>query len=166
MGWQDFIRTTMKKAVLAFYKFVHLQNPHGEKEKLLSFLQEISTVGTIILGKEGINGMCSLDIAKLEKVRSFLQRNFSLENSDFKTNLSPSDVFKKLSVRRRRAVGVEVRHRQLPMGVQRCVKKCGGKCGWSNLPARPQRPRGSPRIWNLKSAPRVGAANHLDCVCA
>ena len=87
----------MKKAVLAFYKFVHLQNPHGEKEKLLSFLQEISTVGTIILGKEGINGMCSLDIVKLEKVKSFLQLNFSLENSDFKTNLSHSDVFKKLS---------------------------------------------------------------------
>lgn len=99
MGWQDFIRTTMKKAVLAFYKFVHLQNPHEEKEKLLSFLKEISTVGTIILGKEGINGMCSLDIAKLEKTKSFLQRNFSLENSDFKTNVSPSDVFKKLSVR-------------------------------------------------------------------
>ena len=99
MGWQDFIRTTMKKAVLAFYKFVHLQNPHGEKEKLLSFLKEISTVGTIILGKEGINGMCSLDITKLEKMKSFLQQNFSLENSDFKTNLSPSDVFKKLSVR-------------------------------------------------------------------
>ena len=99
MGWQDFIRTTMKKAVLAFYKFVHLQNPHGEKEKLLSFLKEISTVGTIILGKEGINGMCSLDIAKLEKMKSFLQQNFSLENSDFKTNLSPLDVFKKLSVR-------------------------------------------------------------------
>ena len=89
----------MKKAILAFYKFVHLHNPHEEKEKLLSFLKEISTVGTIILGKEGINGMCSLDIAKLEKVKSFLQLNFSLENSDFKTNLSPSDVFKKLSVR-------------------------------------------------------------------
>ena len=89
----------MKKAVLAFYKFVHLQNPHEEKTKLLSFLKEISTVGTIILGKEGINGMCSLDIAKLEKMKSFLKQNFSLENSDFKTNLSYSDVFKKLSVR-------------------------------------------------------------------
>ena len=89
----------MKKAVLAFYKFLHLQNPHEEKEKLASFLEEIATVGTIILGKEGINGMCSLDVIKVEKLKSFLQQNFSLENSDFKTNLSHSDVFKKLSVR-------------------------------------------------------------------
>ncbi len=85
----------MKKAILAFYKFVHLQNPYGEKEKLLSFLKEISTVGTIILGKEGINGMCSMDIVKAEKVKSFLPRHFSLENFDFKSNLSDSDVFKK-----------------------------------------------------------------------
>ena len=72
MGWQDFIRTTMKKAVLAFYKFVHLQNPHEEREKLLAFLKENSTVGTIILGKEGINGMCSLDFVKAEKVKKSL----------------------------------------------------------------------------------------------
>ena len=30
---QDLIRTTMKKAVLAFYKFVHLQDPHEGKGK-------------------------------------------------------------------------------------------------------------------------------------
>ena len=89
----------MTKTVLAFYKFLHLHNPQKEQEKLVSFLQGKHTVGTIILGEEGINGTCSLDIAKLEKMKSFLQRNFNLENSDFKINLSPSDVFKKLSVR-------------------------------------------------------------------
>ena len=51
----------MTKTVLAFYKFVNLQNPQEEKEKLTSFLKENSTVGTIILSNEGINGMCSLD---------------------------------------------------------------------------------------------------------
>ena len=89
----------MKKSILAFYKFVHLPNPHGKKETLVSFLEETSTVGTIILSKEGINGMCSLDVVNVEQVKSFLQRNFSLESSDFKVNLSNSNVFKKLSVR-------------------------------------------------------------------
>ena len=89
----------MKKTVLAFYKFVHLPNPYEEKKKVASFLEETSTVGTIILSKEGINGMCSLDVVNVEQVKSFLQRHFSLESSDFKVNLSNSNVFKKLSVR-------------------------------------------------------------------
>ena len=94
----------MKKIILAFYKFVHLQNPHEEKKKLASFFEETPTVGTIILGNEGINGMCSFDILKVEQVKSFLKRTFSLENSDFKANLSDFDVFKKLSIRVRKEI--------------------------------------------------------------
>ena len=89
----------MTKTVLAFYKFVHLHNPQKQKEKLVSFLEDNQTVGTIILANEGINGMCSLDVAKNEEVKSFLQQNFGLKNSEFKENLSNSDVFKKLSVK-------------------------------------------------------------------
>ena len=66
----------MTKTVLAFYKFVNLQNPQEEKEKLRSFLKEHSTVGTIILSSEGINGMCSLDKDNSEKVKGFLCQNF------------------------------------------------------------------------------------------
>ena len=51
----------MTKTILAFYKFLHLKNPQKEKAKLAAFLEENSTVGTIILSNEGINGMCSLD---------------------------------------------------------------------------------------------------------
>ncbi len=89
----------MTKTVLAFYKFVHLPNPQKEKEKLLSFLEENFTVGTIILSNEGINGMCSLDQEKTEKVKSFLQQNFRLTSSEFKESLVYSNVFKKLSVK-------------------------------------------------------------------
>ena len=45
----------MTKHVLGFYKFLHLQDPQKEKEKLASFFEENSTVGTIILSNEGIN---------------------------------------------------------------------------------------------------------------
>ena len=89
----------MTKIVLAFYNFVHLQNPHEEKEKLVAFFEEISSVGTIILGKEGINGMCSLDNDKVEQVKQFLKYNFKLKDTDFKENTSKSNVFKKLSVK-------------------------------------------------------------------
>ena len=89
----------MTKTVLAFYKFVKLENPKKEKEKLTSFLKEHSTVGTIILGYEGINGMCSLDRVKSEKVKSFLCKNFKLTGPEFKENISDSNVFKKLSVK-------------------------------------------------------------------
>ena len=89
----------MTKTVLAFYKFVNLQNPHEEKEKLTSFLKKHSTVGTIILGNEGINGMCSLDKDKSEKVKSFLCQNFKLAEPEFKENIADSNVFKKLSVK-------------------------------------------------------------------
>ena len=67
----------MTKTVLAFYKFVNLQNPQEEKEKLTSFLKENSTVGTIILSNEGINGMCSLDKDKTEKVKAFYVKTFT-----------------------------------------------------------------------------------------
>ena len=89
----------MTKAVLAFYKFVNLQNPQEEKEKLKSFLKEQSTVGTIILGNEGINGMCSLDKDKSDGVKSFLCQNFKLTEPEFKENFADSNVFKKLSVK-------------------------------------------------------------------
>ena len=89
----------MTKIVLAFYKFVRLQNPQKERERLVSFLEESLTVGTIILSNEGINGMCSLDQDKAEKVKSFLHKNFTLTRSDFKENLVSFNVFKKLSVK-------------------------------------------------------------------
>ena len=89
----------MTKTILAFYKFLHLKNPQKEKAKLAAFLEENSTVGTIILSNEGINGMCSLDQDKTEKVKSFLKQNFTLTRSDFKENLVSSNVFKKLSVK-------------------------------------------------------------------
>ena len=89
----------MTKTVLAFYKFVNLQNPQEEKEKLAYFLKENSIVGTIILGNEGINGMCSLDKDKAEKVKSFLCQNFKLTEPEFKENIAESNVFKKLSVK-------------------------------------------------------------------
>ena len=89
----------MTKTILAFYKFLHLKNPQKEKAKLAAFLEENSTVGTIILSSEGINGMCSLDQDKTEKVKSFLKKNFTLTRSDFKENLVSSHVFKKLSVK-------------------------------------------------------------------
>ena len=89
----------MTKTILAFYKFLHLKNPQKEKAKLAAFLEENSTVGTIILSNEGINGMCSLDHDKTEKVKSFLKKTFLLTRSDFKENLVSSNVFKKLSVK-------------------------------------------------------------------
>ena len=92
-----FIRNNMNKTVLAFYKFLHLQNPQKEKEKLVSFLKDNATVGTIILSNEGINGMCSLDNDKAEKVKGFLRQNFMLKEPEFKENLANSNVFKKLS---------------------------------------------------------------------
>ena len=89
----------MTKTILAFYKFLHLSNPHKEKAKLEAFLKENSTVGTILVGEEGINGMCSLDQDKKEKVIGFLKTNFTLTRSDFKENLVSFNVFKKLSVK-------------------------------------------------------------------
>ena len=89
----------MTKTVLAFYKFLRLQNPQIEKERLVSFLEENLAVGTIILSNEGINGMCSFDQDKTEKVKSFLQQNFTLTGSEFKENRVRSNVFKKLSIK-------------------------------------------------------------------
>ena len=89
----------MTKNILAFYKFLHLKNPQKERAKLATFLRENSTVGTIILSNEGINGMCSLDQDKTEKVKSFLQQNFTLTGSEFKENRVRSNVFKKLSIK-------------------------------------------------------------------
>ena len=89
----------MTKTVIAFYKFINLENPQEEKEKLTSFLKEHSALGTIIIGNEGINGMCSLDKSKTEEVKRFLFENFKLTAPEFKENIAGSNVFKKLSVK-------------------------------------------------------------------
>ena len=89
----------MTKTVLAFYKFLRLLNPQVEKERLECFLEENLAVGTIILSNEGINGMCSFDQDKTEKVKSFLEQNFTLTGSEFKENRVRSNVFKKLSIK-------------------------------------------------------------------
>ena len=72
----------MTKTILAFYKFLHLKNPQREKEKLAAFLKDNLTVGTIILSNEGINGMCSLASDRKDKVKSFLEENFTLKSYD------------------------------------------------------------------------------------
>ena len=65
----------MQKSIIAFYKFVDIKDPNVLKTDLKIFLKETSILGTIILSKEGINGMCSSNEFEIKSFKSFLLKN-------------------------------------------------------------------------------------------
>ena len=62
----------MKVSIIAFYKFVEIDDPVKLKVHFMNFFQETSIRGTIILSKEGINGMCSSNEMEIKSFKDFL----------------------------------------------------------------------------------------------
>ena len=86
----------MKKSIIAFYKFVDISDPKVLKIDIENFLKGTSILGTIILSKEGINGMCSSNEIEINSFKDFLFKNILFSDLDIKESFYRETPFKKL----------------------------------------------------------------------
>ena len=89
----------MKKSIIAFYKFVDINDPNALKIDLKNFLKETSILGTIILSKEGINGMCSSNEFEIKSFKGFLLKNSLFSDLEIKESFYLKAPFKKMSIK-------------------------------------------------------------------
>lgn len=96
---------------LSFYRYFSLAEPIAplrEEVKLLCARHGLR--GTIVLSREGVNGMLAGNAGGILAFRSFAFRRFGIPESGFKEMSSPSGVFSRLLVKEKRelsSVGAE-----------------------------------------------------------
>ena len=89
----------MRKSIIAFYKFVDINDPNLLKSDLNFFLKGTSILGTIILSKEGINGMCSSNEIEIKSFKDFIFKNILFSDIDIKESFYEETPFKKMSIK-------------------------------------------------------------------
>ena len=89
----------MNKTIIAFYKFVEITDLKKVKIDLTNLLENTSTFGTIILSKEGINGMCSSTQPEINLLKDFFRNSTLFKNIDIRESFHKENPFKKLSIK-------------------------------------------------------------------
>ena len=84
--------------LVSFYKFTPLEDPGLLSDQLFVLCRRCSVLGTIIISKEGVNGMLAGSQDSIEIVTNFFQKlDFALE--DFKFSTSVSKPFNRLRIK-------------------------------------------------------------------
>ncbi len=83
----------------AFYRFVAVENPEETRDHLEQSCQQAGVLGTILLAKEGINGMLCGSSQGLQLVRDELDSDPRFENLFYKRTACSQQVFKRLKVK-------------------------------------------------------------------
>ncbi|MBT6795523.1 rhodanese-related sulfurtransferase [bacterium] len=84
--------------LISFYKFVPIKDPDKLKDMLFVLCKKSKILGTIIVSKEGVNGMLAGSSTSLNTAISFFSKlGFSIEDFKFsRTNIKP---FKRLRIK-------------------------------------------------------------------
>ena len=85
--------------IVALYKFCKISKPSYFQKVIKAELSALHILGTIIIGKEGINGTISGTESSLSKALSFLQSNNIFQNLDLKESMSAKKPFLRLKVK-------------------------------------------------------------------
>ncbi|MGH2322734.1 rhodanese-related sulfurtransferase, partial [Enterococcus faecalis] len=85
--------------IIAFYKFVHLNDFTDLKAPLLQFLNEQGIRGTILLAPEGINGTVSGPPESIEALIARLRSDERLSDLEFKFSQFDRQPFQKTKVK-------------------------------------------------------------------
>lgn len=85
--------------IVALYKFCKISKPSYFQKVIKAELSALHILGTIIIGKEGINGTISGTESSLTKALSFLQSNKIFQNLDLKESMSAKKPFLRLKVK-------------------------------------------------------------------
>ena len=70
--------------IIGFYKFLKISSCQKTKDIIDSFLVKQKILGTIILAKEGINGMLAGGNDSINQVIDFIANNFNIDFSEIK----------------------------------------------------------------------------------
>ena len=85
--------------IVALYKFCKISKPSCFQKVIKAELSALHILGTIIIGKEGINGTISGTESSLSKALSFLQSNNIFQNLDLKESMSAKKPFLRLKIK-------------------------------------------------------------------
>lgn len=89
----------MTQIVATFYKFIDLPDCEAKKKELLRICQQCQVKGTILLAKEGINGMIAGDRQAIDTVLKVLRSDSHLQDLEIKESVATSSPFIRLKVR-------------------------------------------------------------------
>ena len=85
--------------IVALYKFCKITDLTHFQKVIKAELSALHILGTIIIGKEGINGTISGTESSLSKALSFLQSNNIFQNLDLKESMSAKKPFLRLKIK-------------------------------------------------------------------
>ena len=85
--------------VVAFYKFIQLDNLDYMQDLFLGFLQSQDIKGTVLIANEGINGTIAGKTKNILEFKSFVEKLDLLSDSDFKISFSAKEPFPRLKVK-------------------------------------------------------------------
>lgn len=90
--------TSSKFELISFYKFVSLEYPEKLKEELFVICKKLSILGTIIISKEGVNGMLAGTTSSVKTITNFFEP-LGLSLDDFKFSESETKPFHRLRIK-------------------------------------------------------------------
>lgn len=96
--------TNMAIVVVTFYKFVDLPDIVEKQSVLLSYCQKYDIKGTILLAKEGINGMIAGAKNHIEPLLSFLRSDPRLADLEYKQSQAEFSPFQRLKVKLKKEI--------------------------------------------------------------
>ncbi|MFK7871809.1 MAG: rhodanese-related sulfurtransferase [Oligoflexales bacterium] len=85
--------------ILSFYKFVDIEDPTALQADLKKLTQTLNMLGTILLAKEGINGMVTGSPTDIEVFKSSMHENPLFSDLLFKANLHDQPAFSRMLVK-------------------------------------------------------------------
>ena len=84
-----------KYSLLTFYKFVDIENPQAEVQKLYRYTRDIGLKGRIFIGEEGINATVTGNIGQVHALMLYLDNNEYFKNiSDIDSKATEVDNHK------------------------------------------------------------------------
>ena len=91
-------------SVAALYKFSSIQDPEKLHNEIRINLKKLSIYGTILVGKEGINGTISGKEEKLVKAITFIKSIEGFSKIDIKTSKSKANPFVRLKIKHKKEI--------------------------------------------------------------
>jgi len=99
--------TRTKYYLLAFYKFVNVENPEKEVKDLKQFCDGIGMKGRIYIGEEGINAQCSVNEGQKTALLLYLNTHSLFNNIpdiELKSSIVPNHQFPKMIVKYKKEI--------------------------------------------------------------
>lgn len=89
----------MKFKIATFYKYAQVESPDSLRDEIKTFCAENRISGRILIGKEGINGAISGEVAPIEKFKSWIKGKNTFSSLTFREQNNQSFAHQRLVVK-------------------------------------------------------------------